>query len=67
MYQGNDKFLMPWGKYTGHKTVQEWVIGWTDGKKAYLSAIDFYKGGLVGEFELPIEQIKGHLHPKLKL
>ena len=54
-------------KYIGHKTAQEWLIGWTNGKKCFMKVIDFYTGNLVGEIEIPIEQVKGHIHPKLKL
>ncbi len=52
-------------KYTGHKIIQEWVIGWTDGITAYLTAIDFYTGDISREFEMTIKQLKGHIHPDI--
>ena len=53
-------------EYIEHKTIQEWVIGWTDGINSFLKAIDFYTGNLVNEFTVPLEQVKGHIHPRIK-
>lgn len=54
------------GKYKGHKKINIWTIGWTDGEKCYLRDIDFYTGNLIKEYETPLAQFKQHIHPRVK-
>ncbi|MGD9156916.1 MAG: hypothetical protein PVG39_00790 [Desulfobacteraceae bacterium] len=53
------------GEYTGHKTVNLWTIGWTDGKKCFLTDIDFYTGEKVKEYDMPVVELKQHIHPAI--
>ena len=43
-----------------------WVIGWADGKDAQLTAIDFTTGREAYRFTQPLEQIAGHIHPRVQ-
>ena len=54
------------GKYIEHKAIKIWTIGWTDGEKCFLKDVDFYTGELIKDYETPLEQFKGHLHPAVK-
>lgn len=54
-------------KFKGHKIIQWWIIGWTDGKDCFLQSFDFYTGDKVKEWTMPIEAVKGHIHPRLGL
>ena len=54
------------GKYIGHKPINIWVIGWTDGKTCFQKNIDFRTGKLIDECESPIEQFADHLHPDVR-
>ena len=54
------------GKYIGHKPINIWTIGWTDGRNCFLKDIDFYTGILLKEYKAPLEQFKEHLHPAVK-
>jgi hypothetical protein len=54
------------GKYLGHKPINIWTIGWTDGVDCFLKDIDFYTGQLIKEYTTPLYQFKGHLHPLVK-
>ena len=54
------------GKQKGFKTINSWIIGWTDGDFAYLKEIDFYSGKLIKEFKEPLHILKAHIHDKIK-
>jgi len=54
------------GKYTGHKPIKIWTIGWTDGESCFLKDIDFYLGGLIKEYKAPLQLFKRHLHPAVR-
>jgi hypothetical protein len=54
------------GKYTGHKPINIWVIGWTDGETCFQKNIEFSTGELIGEFESPIKYFVGHIHPDVE-
>jgi hypothetical protein len=51
------------GKYTGHRDIKIWVIGWTDGTTCFQKNIDFRTGELIDECESPILYFAYHLHP----
>lgn len=53
-------------KYIGHKPINIWTIGWTDGENCFLKDIDFYKGELIKEYKAPLQQFRGHLHPAVR-
>lgn len=49
-------------EYIGHKDVKVWTVGWTDGKKHYLTDIDFHSGEKIREYEAPYEEFINHVH-----
>ena len=51
------------GKYLGHKKINIWTIGWTDGHLCFLKDIDFYTGQLIKDYVDRLVQFKGHIHP----
>lgn len=53
-------------KYKGHKKINIWVIGWTDGIVCFQKNIDFKTGLLIDECESPIQQFAGHVHPAVR-
>jgi hypothetical protein len=53
-------------KYMGHKKINSWVIGWTDGVLCFQKNIDFKTGLLIEECRSPIQQFIGHIHPAVK-
>lgn len=53
------------GHFTGHKDVHEWAYGWTDGSTAHMTDIDFRTGKRVREYTMPLEEIRGHIHPAI--
>jgi len=53
------------GKFSGHKPINIWTIGWADGENCYLRDIDFYTGNMIKEYEAPLAQFKQHIHPRL--
>lgn len=55
------------GEYSGHKTINIWTIGWTDGKECYLKDIDFYTGEVGKQYKTPLKEFKNHIHPLLNL
>lgn len=54
------------GKYIGHRPINIWTIGWTDGVNCFLKDIDFYTGNLIKNYVAPLEQFKNHLHPAIR-
>jgi hypothetical protein len=54
------------GKYTGHKLIKIWTIGWTDGINCFLKDIDFYTGQYVKGYIAPLHHFKGHIHPAVR-
>lgn len=50
-------------KYIGHKKVNIWTIGWTDGVTCFQKNIDFKTGLFIDERESPIAEFIGHVHP----
>lgn len=40
-----------------------WTVGWTDGCTCFLKDIDFYTGEIVGEYTVPLDRCKPHIHP----
>lgn len=53
-------------KYIGHKKINSWVIGWTDGITCFQKNIDFKTGKLIEECKTPLQQFVGHIHPAVK-
>jgi hypothetical protein len=53
-------------KYIGHKKINSWVIGWTDGTTCFQKNIDFKTGQLIEDCESPIQKFAGHVHPAVK-
>jgi len=53
-------------EYIGHKTINIWTIGWSDGVNCFLKDIDFYTGRPLKEYKAPITQLKQHIHPRVK-
>lgn len=51
-------------EYIGHKNINIWTIGWTDGKTCHLQDIDFYTGDLIKKYRTPLKEFKAHIHPK---
>jgi hypothetical protein len=60
---GGSKAIYDKGKYVGHKPINIWVIGWTDGRNCFQKNIDFYSGELISERVDPIRNFVGHIHP----
>jgi hypothetical protein len=54
------------GKYTGHRPIKIWTIGWTNGWICYLKDIDFYTGQLIKEYVAPLAQFTSHIHPAVR-
>ena len=54
------------GKYTGHREIKIWTIGWTDGRYCFLKDIDFYTGKYVKGYIAPLSQFMGHIHPLVR-
>lgn len=54
------------GHFSGHRQINIWTIGWTDGKTCYLQDIDFYNGRLLKEYQAPLISFKKHIHPRVK-
>ncbi len=54
------------GKYTGHKEIKIWTIGWTDGQLCFLKDIDFYTGKYVKGYIASLSQFMGHIHPDVR-
>ena len=54
------------GKYSGHKPIKIWTIGWTDGRNCFLKDIDFYTGKFTKGYITPIFRFRGHIHPAVK-
>jgi len=54
------------GKYIGHRPINIWTIGWTNGEDCFLKDIDFYTGQCIKEYAAPLSQFKEHLHPLVK-
>jgi len=54
------------GKYTSHRPIKIWTIGWTDGENCFLKDIDFYTGKLIKKYIVPLKQFAHHLHPAIK-
>jgi hypothetical protein len=59
---GQDHFA----KYSGHAKTETWELGWTDGQKCYLKAIDFKRGALIREHTEPLKNHMAHIHPRVK-
>lgn len=53
-------------KYIGHKKINIWTIGWTDGVTCFQKNIDFKSGLLIDECESPIGKFAGHVHPAVR-
>jgi hypothetical protein len=53
------------GKYTHHKRLYTWIIGWTDGEDCYLKEIDFKMGTIVEEYKQPLRENEAHIHPRI--
>lgn len=45
--------------------INEWCIGWTDGRNAFLKDVDFKTGELVKEYVVPLFHLKRHIHPRV--
>ena len=54
------------GKYTGHRRIRIWTIGWTDGRTCFLKDIDFYTGRFIKRYQAPLSQFQKHLHPDVR-
>lgn len=46
--------------------VREWSVGWSDGKQAFMTDIDFKTGEKKREVVVPIETIQRHIHPRVE-
>lgn len=53
-------------KYIGHKQINIWTIGWSDGEKCYLRDIDFYDGKHIKDYVSPLSMFTQHIHPRVK-
>ena len=54
------------GKYTGHREIKIWTIGWTDGQRCFLKEIDFYTGEYIKGYIAPLSQFMSHIHPSVR-
>lgn len=55
------------GQFIGFKMINIWTFGWTNGQKAYLKDIDFKNGMLIKTYDMKLEEVKGHIHPRLNI
>lgn len=55
------------GRYTGHRDIHLWTVGWTDGTTCQLTDLDFFTGDQVRTYAMPLAELRGHIHPDLKL
>ena len=55
------------GVYKEHKPIKIWTTGWTDGVTCYLQDVDFFTGDLIKNYQSPLSEFKGHIHPRVKL
>lgn len=53
-------------KYIGHKRINIWTIGWTDGVTCFQKNIDFKTCLLIDDIESPLSYFTGHIHPAVK-
>lgn len=51
------------GKYQRRKPIDLWTVGWTDGVTCYLTDTDFYTGQIGNEYQMPLSELKNHIHP----
>lgn len=63
---GQEALFNDAGKYTGHRPIKIWTIGWTDGFFCYLKDIDFYTGKFTKGYKAPLWQFSKHVHPDVK-
>ncbi|MBE9592705.1 MAG: hypothetical protein IMF19_04425 [Proteobacteria bacterium] len=54
------------GKYSGHRDIKIWTVGWTDGQRCFLKNIDFYTGKFIKGYIAPLSQFIGHIHPSVR-
>jgi len=48
----------------GPTSFVHWVIGWTDGEIAHLTAINFKTGKVAATYTQPLSHMEGHIHPR---
>jgi hypothetical protein len=63
---GGAEAVFEHGTYKNHKRINTWVIGWTDGRLAYLKEIDFKTGKLIRFYTKPVKELNAHIHPRIR-
>jgi hypothetical protein len=48
------------------KPIREWAVGWSNGEKCFMTDIDFKTGQINRQYVVPVEAVKGHIHPKVR-
>ncbi len=48
------------------KKIKEWAVGWSDGIDCFMTDFCFQTGELLRQYVVPVEQVKNHIHPKVR-
>jgi len=52
-----------WAGIDARKEINEWAVGWSNGKNCFMTDIDFKTGKIVRQYVVPVNKVKGHIHP----
>ena len=55
------------GDFDKHIPIHIWTFGWTDGKKHYLTDVDFFTGDFIKNYVVPFTEFKNHVHPNITI
>jgi len=52
-----------WAGYDSKKgVINEWAVGWSDGKNCFMTDINFKTGEIVKQYIVNVNKIKGHIY-----